>query len=104
MATPVSPNPSPRVRFQAIPNAITQHKAMLENPAFDRACDHAMFEYNRLCAEQIRDGNSAMAAGFKTQGALEFLQTLKTLAEAAPVMMARKDLDNLPDVGQLRKQ
>lgn len=104
MATPVSPNPSPRVRFQAIPNAITQHKALLEKPEFDRAADYALMEYNRLTAEQVRDGNSAMAMGFKLQGALEYLQTLKTLAEAAPVMMARKDLDNLPDVGQLKRQ
>lgn len=104
MATPVSPNPSPRTRFQAINGAITAHKAMLENPFFERGTDFAMLEYQRLVAEQAKDGNSAMAVGFKMEGALEFLQTLKTLAESAPVIIRRPDTDNLPDVGQLRKQ
>lgn len=104
MAQPVNPNPSPRARFQSVQGNITAHKALLENPYFDRGCDFAMLEYQRLLAEQVKDPNTAMSAGAKLQGALEFLQTLKTLAEAAPVMLARKDLDNLPDVGQLKRQ
>jgi hypothetical protein len=104
MATQVNPNPSPKARFQAVNGAITAHKAMLENPYFDRGCDFAMLEYQRICGENTKDANTAMAAGSKMLGALEFLQTLKTLAETQPTIVARKDLDNLPSVGDLRKQ
>jgi hypothetical protein len=104
MNTPVNVNPSPKARFMAVKRAIESHRQMLETPAFERATDMATMEYERLVAEQVRDGNSAMAAGFKIQGALEFLQILKTLAEAQPMPARRGDPDNLPNLEGLKRQ
>lgn len=97
-------NLSPRARFQLVRNAITSHRALIEHAQFDPSTDAAMLEYQSQLAMQNKDGNSAMANGFKIQGAIEYLQTLKQLAEAGYTHTPRKDLDNLPDVGQLRKQ
>lgn len=104
MNQPVNPNPSPRARFQKENGAVTAHRALLENPYFDKGADAAMLEYGSLVAQQAKDGNSAMAAGFRLQGAIEFLQVLKTLAESAPTFAPRKDLDNLPDTSKLTRQ
>jgi hypothetical protein len=97
-------NPSPKTRFQAVNGHISAHRSMIELPAFDRAADAAMLEYSAFTTQQNVDGNSAMATGFKLQGAREFLAVFKTLAEQFAPTVARKDLDNLPDVNNLRKQ
>ena len=97
-------NPTPRARFQSGTNNIRDHRALLESPAFERACDFALLEYQRALADQSRDGNSAMAVGFRAMGAIEFLGILKTLGEPAAVLLQRKDLDNLPDVSNLKRQ
>ena len=105
MATPTpNPNPSPKARFQSVQGNIAAHKLLLEHAHLERSLDFAMLEYQAQLATRITDPNSAMAAGSKLQGALEFLQTFKLLAETGPVLLARKDVDNLPDVAQLRKQ
>lgn len=97
-------NPSPKARFQSVAQNITAHRAMLERDSFDKATDAAMLQYSADLATQNRDGNCAMAMGFKLQGAMEFLQTLKLLAEVGQAPAKRVDTDNLPDVNQLRKQ
>src|SRR5579863_3174313 len=102
--TPPNLNPSAKSRFQIAAENIRLHRAMMELPAFERGMDAALLEYGSILSKQNTNGNEAMASGFKLQGALEYLQTLKTLAESAPVMVARKDLDNLPDAAQLKRQ
>ncbi len=104
MAQPPNINPSPKGRFQFTADNIRLHRAMLEHPSFDKSSDAALLEYAASLSKQNSNGNEAMASGFKLQGAMEFLQFLKTLAETAPVIVARKDLDNLPDAGQLKRQ
>ena len=104
MAQQPNVNPTPKARFQSAPQNITAHHAMIERDSFDKAADAALLQYCADMAQQTRDGNSAMAMGFKLQGALEYLQTLKLLEETGPTPVARKDLDNLPNVSHLQKQ
>lgn len=104
MATPPNINPTPRAKFQAPVNNVKDHRALLELPAFDRAIDSALLEYQRLLADQSRDGNSAMAVGFRSMGAVEFVNILKTLGESSTVVTPKKDLDNLPDASNLKRQ
>ena len=88
-------NPSPKDRFQAVRENITAHHAMMERDSFNRACDFAMLEFQSRLVGQTRDGNAAMATGFRIMGAVEFVSILKTLAEANLPPAVRKDLDNL---------
>lgn len=97
-------NPSPKQRFQATPNAITKHRALLEKTEFDIAADAAMNELQLQLAMQIRDGNSAMSVGFRLQGAQEFLSTFKTLSEQVTMPAARPTNDNLPNLDNLKRQ
>lgn len=89
-------NPSPRTRFQAVNGHIQAHRSMIELPAFDRGADAALIEYAATLSKSVATGNEAMANGFKIQGAMEFLQFFKTIAEQPQPMPVRKDLDNLP--------
>lgn len=73
---------------------ISEHRAMVSSDTFERSTDSAMLQYQSLVAGQVANGNDAIAAGFKLQGALEFLQTLKLLAET-PRMPTPVVTDNL---------
>lgn len=97
-------NPSPKTRFQIGNGNIAAHRSMLELLAFDRGADAALLEYGKLLAGQSVDGNSAMAAGFRMQGAVEFLSFLKTLAETTVMPPPRRDLDNLPNITDIKRQ
>ena len=103
MTTP-QVNPSPKSRFQSVPNNISNHRALIEKAEFDRAADAAMLEYQKALAAQAVDGNSAMSAGFRMQGALEFLSMFKTLAEQTQMPAPRRDVDNLTDTSNLKRQ
>jgi len=103
-ATPPNVNPRPKARFQKVNGNITAHRALIELDAFDRGSDAAMLEYQRLLAEQTVDGNTAMSAGFRSQGALEFLSVFKTIAEQVQMPAPRRDPDNLPNLGDLKRQ
>ena len=87
-------NPSPKARFLSNPTNIKVHRVMVDGDVFQRACDVALLEYQGQCALTIRDQTSAMAVGLKKQGALEVIQTMKTLADV-PLAVARKATDNL---------
>jgi hypothetical protein len=79
---------SPKQRFQRIRNAVSDHRAMLEVPAFERALDSAEAEYvHRLCELAPKDVDSssnigASAACFqRILGMHEFVSVLKKLSE-----------------------
>lgn len=88
------PNPSPKARFQTLSAAVAEHHVMVDSVAFRRAADYAMLQYQQYISEQVKDGNTAMCAGFKLQGALEFLAQFKMLADN-PVFTPRTTEDNL---------
>jgi hypothetical protein len=75
-------NQSPKAKFLESNDNISAHRKMVDTREFQRAIDYAQMEYSRLIAEQVKDGNTSMYVGFKLQGMLEFVQTLKLLSEA----------------------
>ena len=89
-------NPSPKQRFQQNTRLVKDYVGILDNPAFQVALDAALLEYQQLVSSQAKDALSASAAGFKIQGALEFVRTLKTLADTE-VPTRRRDMDNLQE-------
>lgn len=88
-------NPTPKERFQSAKENITSHQSMTELPAFDRAFDSGMMEYCNMLARGVNDSQSAMSAGFKLQGAIEFAAQVKNLSEQHTVFQKRTDRDNL---------
>lgn len=106
MSDPIKPanvNPTPKIRFQAEKGNITGHRALIEHAAFDKSADAALLEYQKLLSGQAVDGNSAMSAGFRMQGAVEFLSVFKTLAEQTQMPTPRRDTDNLPATENLKR-
>jgi len=74
-------NPSPKARFQSSGSQVSNHRQLVDSQPFIQGADFAMLEYQRLLAMRSTDQYSAMATGLKLQGALEFLQQLRMLAE-----------------------
>ena len=87
-------NPTPKQRFLQNTRAVKDYVGILDNEAFQVATDLAMLEYQQALTRQTTDALTASAAGFKLKGALEFLQTLRTLPDTA-LLPARRDSDNL---------
>ena len=85
MAQQPAINPTPKARFQQSGDSIAKHRNMVDLPEFTRATDFALLEYQMLLAKQTQDTQTAMAAGLKLQGALEFLTQLRLLSETAKV-------------------
>ena len=89
-------NPTPKARFQSINQNIVAHRALIERPDFERACDVSLLEYQRKLSELDSSLNNAAACHFRILGAQEFLATLRGLAEtpAAPKVVATPTLDH----------
>jgi hypothetical protein len=90
-------NPTPKARFQQSKINLQQHRQMIEQDAFDRACDFALMEYQRILSQQSTTFNDAAANHFKVTGAMEFLQQFRNLAEMSsqPKIVDRDNLPNL---------
>lgn len=88
-------NPSPKARFMQSGTRISNHRALIMSDAFEDAADAAMLQMQRAMANDIKDGNSAMAAGFRMLGAQEFLANFRLLAETprAPSPPVRDNLN-----------
>lgn len=94
MITAIPLNPSPRTRFQLSSDSISKHRKLLDLPELQRALDYAEMQVHAEWAQQVKDGNSAMMAGFKQQAVLEFIQAFKLLAEV-PIRSNLVGSDNL---------
>lgn len=90
----LNPNASPKARFISNPRAISEHRQMVDSAAFSVGCDSALLQYQVLLSEQTKDGNTAMANGFKMQGATEVIAILKTISESSPIA-PRRTTENL---------
>lgn len=78
-------------------DSVSKHRDMVGSREFERGTDFALLQYAGLLSTQIKDGESAMAAGYKLQAAVEFYQTLKLLAEtpkAPPLTVVNDNLDH----------
>lgn len=83
-SSPPNLNPSPKTRFRENPQSITEHRAILEGRSFQKSLDYALLEYQAQLGLTVSENpNMASVAGLKVTGALEFLQTFKTLSETA---------------------
>lgn len=88
-------NLSPKGRFLQSNDNVSRHRAMLETREFERASDFSMVQYCASIAESVRDANTALAAGFKLQGAFEYAHTFRNLSEQAKVPSIPAKADNL---------
>lgn len=84
-------NPSPKNRFRLTKGFVGEHRAMLESPAFDRALDFAMLQYQLQAGAQIQDTNGGLAYGYKLLGVQEFVAVLRTLSEEVRIETAKND-------------
>lgn len=88
-------NPSAKTRFQESNQNISDHRAMVESRAFQRACDFALMEYQgQLALVSSENPQLSGAVGLKLAGANEFLMTMRLLSEA-PRLIPRRVPDNL---------
>jgi len=85
---------NPRMRFQQIPQNVSQHRDMIAGSIFDKSADAALAQYSADLAMQNKDQMSAMAMGLKITGALEFLQQFKNLG-VLPSVTERVKGENL---------
>ena len=83
-------NPTPKARFQDIEANVKGHHALLENPAFNRAEDMAMLNYNRTLAKDLLESQNpqltAMQNALKLAGVQEFINEFRMLAEKKQVI------------------
>lgn len=81
-------NPTPKQRFQESGENISRHRDLIATKEFVRGCDFALLQYQAELALRTADATNAASNHFKMMGALEFLQTLRLLAEM-PVRVAQ---------------
>lgn len=83
-------NLTPRQRFQLNQKAISAHRDLVGGIAYSYAIDTALLQYQHELSNSIRDQQSAMAVGYKIQGAQELVQKLwelGVLQEPTPPMV-----------------
>lgn len=73
-------NPSPKQRFMQSGTRVSDHRNMVSSDTFERSADAALLQYAGVLANATNP-NEAMVNGLKLQGAQEFLQTFRLLAE-----------------------
>ena len=86
---PPVPNfaPTPKARYRMSGTRISEHRALLELPAFEKAIDAALAEYEAQIAQNTtQNPNLAATNGFKSAGVHEFLYTLRTLSEQSKII------------------
>ncbi|OLE10693.1 MAG: hypothetical protein AUG89_11560 [Acidobacteria bacterium 13_1_20CM_4_56_7] len=60
-----------------------KHRALMQSEDFQRSLDYALLEYQRQLAQTaVTNTLEPTACHFKIVGALEFMQTLRNLAES----------------------
>jgi hypothetical protein len=92
-------------RFLENPANITNHRALVDSAAFQRACDTATIEYGRrLADESSRNPNLSGANGMKQAGMTEFLLIFIALSEKMTAPPPVRVMDALPDETQARRQ
>lgn len=88
-------NPTPRQRFQQSAKTVSAHRELMQRPDLEAGMDFALMEYQRQLAQSVTTFNDAAANHFKITGALEYIQTLRNLAEPSALPSLPKQ-DNLP--------
>lgn len=79
-------NISPRTRFQQSGVRLSAHRDMITSDAFRLAADAALLQYAADIGQQTKDGNAAMASGFRMLGAQELIQVMRQLGDTTPTI------------------
>ena len=87
-------NISPKQRFIDNEQNIHAHRELIARADLQQSLDFATLQYAGALASTVRDGNTALAAGFKLAGAYEFQQELRMLAEA-PTQVSRAQIKGI---------
>ena len=90
---PPNINPTPKQRFMSSKDAVAAHRSLMQRDDLQMSLDFALLEYQRRVVQSIND-SMAGAGHLRIVGALEFLSTLKSLAESMPTPVL-VDHDNL---------
>jgi len=80
-------NTTPKFRFIESGNNVTQHRKMVDQPEFQRACDFAMLSFSLAVSQTpiTQEELSLGAAGLKLRGAQDFLSIFRNLSEQPKV-------------------
>ena len=84
---------SPKARFQDHAAAVSEHGELMVKPSFLHALDMAMCQFVHT-QPMIHDAHGSMATSHRIEGAVAFVETLKTLADKGEVTQ-RKPVGNL---------
>lgn len=76
-------NPSPKARFMGSKANVEAHRSLMQRDDLQHSIDFALLEYQRRVA-MITNEQLAATGHFRILGALEFIQTMKDLAESTP--------------------
>lgn len=74
-------NAMPKARFAESGDNLRKHRDLVDSKEFQRGTDFAILEYATHLASSVSDANSALRAGFALAGAIDYVLTLKTLAD-----------------------
>jgi len=88
-------NPTPKEVFQSQKDNLSGHNRMMEGFSFEQGLTFAQLQYFRSLGNKVTDSASALAAGYKLQGAIGFIAELRLLAEPPVQGQSFKDVDNL---------
>lgn len=83
---------SPKQRFMQNASNVATHRAIVQSPDFQRSLDSALLNYTQKMSKV--SGQQAAISSLKIAGAVEFIEELKTLAEATR-LPETKPQDNL---------
>lgn len=84
---------SPRARFQDSKEDTLRHLEIVSSPSFARALDAAVLQMVHT-QPLLKDAHDAVARAHQIQGARDFIEVLKTLADK-PEAVRRVNVGNL---------
>ena len=88
-------NPTPKTRFLKNEAIVKKHNDMVFSDTFQNSLDFALMEFQAQLALEKSDGpnffNECAAAHLRFKGALQFVNTLKTLGRVPEQAPARID-------------
>lgn len=92
-------NPSAGNRYRSSAQTVREHRDLIGQQSFEKACDFAMLNYCQRVMQDARpDGNGAASGYYRILGAHEFLRELRLLAESSLPVTFKTDTDNLTEV------
>lgn len=76
--------PTPKQQFMADPKRVANHRRITEDAHLQDSINMALLQFQHDLTKNMSEANGAAAAAFKIKGALEFVDCLFKLSQAAP--------------------